>query len=117
MRADLFVYGTLRQSEQAHRLLGRDAVFVQEARTLPFYTLYQIEWYPGLVEHGSTQVKGEIWSIQTTRWSHLDKYEGVPEDYVRKESALVGDKYAYAYLYVGSLHDAVLLSGGDWTKR
>ena len=117
MRADIFVYGTLRQSAQAHELLGQDAVFVQDAITLPSYTLYQIDWYPGLVEGGTTAVKGELWSIHSARWAYLDEYEDVPVDYVRKKIALVGGTHAYAYIYVGSLHEAVLLTSGDWLQK
>ena len=117
MRADLFVYGTLRQSEQAHELLGPDAVLIRDAITLPNYTLYRIDWYPGLVEEGTTAVKGELWSIQSARWAYLDEYEDVPVDYVRKKITLVGGVSAYAYIYVGSLHEAVLLSSGDWLQK
>lgn len=117
MRADLFVYGTLRRSEHAHALLGQDAVFLGEAVTVPSYTLYQLGWYPGLVEGGTTKITGEIWSIGIERWASLDEYEGVPGDYIRKKIALVGDKDAYTYIYVGTLHNALLLSGGDWMNR
>ena len=117
MRVDLFVYGTLRRSEHAHALLGQDAIFVGEAVTIRSYTLYQLGWYPGLVEGGTTGVTGEIWSIEMERWSYLDEYEGVPEDYVRKKIALVGNKYAYTYIYVGTLQNAILLSNGDWLNR
>ena len=117
MTADIFVYGTLRKSEQAHDLLGQDAVFIREAITLPSYTLYQIDWYPGLVEGGTTAVKGELWSIQTVHWTYLDEYEEVPVDYVRKKIPLVGGVYAYTYIYVGSLQEAVLLTSGDWIQK
>lgn len=117
MRADVFVYGTLRRSEQAHELLGFDAIFIRETLTKPLYTLYQLGWYPGLVEGGTTQVKGELWSIMDLRWTYLDEYEGVPEDYIRKKIALVGGECPYTYIYVGSLSNAVLLSDGDWTTR
>ena len=117
MRADLFVYGTLRRSEHAHALLGQDALFLGEAVTIPSYTLYQLGWYPGLVEDGTTGVTGEIWSIRMEQWPSLDEYEGVPGDYVRKKIELIGDKYAYTYIYIGTLHNAILLAGGDWMKR
>ena len=117
MRADIFVYGTLRQSAQAHELLGQDAILIRDAITLPSYTLYRIDWYPGLVEGGTTAVKGELWSIHSARWTYLDEYEDVPVDYVRKKIVLVGGTHAYAYIYVGSLQDAVLLTSGDWLQR
>ena len=118
MRADLFVYGTLRRSEEAHVLLGSDAVFVREALTVPAYTLYQLGWYPGMVEGGTTAVRGEIWSIRAERWSRLDAYEGVPGDYVRKVIVLADGTRAHAYLFVGRRPArAVLLLGGDWLTR
>ncbi len=117
MRADLFVYGTLRRSERAHALLGPDAIFVREALTHPAYTLYQLGWYPGLVEGGSTAVKGELWSILAESWPRLDRYEGVPNDYVRERILLADGSRAFTYLFVGALVQAVPLPGGDWMAR
>ena len=48
------------------------------------FSLYQIDWYPGLTEGGSTAVAGEVWEINPEEWDKLDEYEGVPEDYLRK---------------------------------
>ena len=117
MRADLFVYGTLRRSETAHELLGPGAIFVREALTRPAYTLYQLGWYPGLVEGGSTAVKGELWSIRTESWPRLDRYEGVPNDYVRERILLADGARAFAYLFIGALGHAVPLPEGDWMAR
>ena len=117
MRADLFVYGTLRRSERAHKLLGVNASFLREAWTLPVYTLYQFGWYPGLVKDGNTAVKGEVWSIMSAEWPRLDAYEGVPDEYVRTLITLNDGTQAYAYIFIGSLENAVLLEGGDWMVR
>ncbi len=116
-REKLFVYGTLRANERANELLGKGASFIRRAKTLPSYSLYQIDWYPGLVEGGSTEVIGELWEIESSEWPRLDEYEGVPEDYLRKTIELADGCLTNAYIFIGSLEQASLITGGDWVTR
>ena len=117
MTATLFVYGTLRRNENANDLLGMDATFLKATETLPSYTLYQIDWYPGIVEGGDTAIVGEIWSISEREWSRLDEYEGVPEDYKREMIELADGSNAYAYIFIGDLVGAIQIKSGDWMTR
>lgn len=116
-REKLFVYGTLRTSERANDLLGEDAQLLRPAKTLPIYSLYQIDWYPGLVENGRTAVVGELWEINSSEWSRLDEYEGVPEDYIRKIIELSDGSHAQAYIFIGPIGTAKLIAEGDWLTR
>ena len=116
-REKLFVYGTLRANERANELLGKGASFIRRAKTLPSYSLYQIDWYPGLVEGGSTEVIGELWEIDNSEWPRLDEYEGVPEDYLRMTIELADGCLTNAYIFIGSLEQATLITGGDWVTR
>ena len=116
-REKLFVYGTLRANERANELLGRDATFLSDALTRPEFSLYQIDWYPGLTEGGYTSVKGEIWEINPGEWQQLDEYEGVPDDYLRKTIVLSDGTHAQTYIYIGPINNARMLEGGDWITR
>ena len=49
-REKLFVYGTLRSNERANKLLGPDAVYLRDAKTKAEFSLYQVDWYPGLTK-------------------------------------------------------------------
>ena len=117
MSVKLFVYGTLRRNEHANDLLGADAAFLNSAETLPNYSLFQIDCYPGLVEGGHTSVQGELWSISESEWPRLDEYEGVPEDYKREVIKLTDGSEAYAYIFIGDLGSAVQIDSGDWMTR
>ena len=116
-REKLFVYGTLRSNERANELLGPQAKFVCQSRTQPLYSLYQIDWYPGLVEGGQTEVIGEVWEIDSSEWRRIDEYEGVPDDYRREEIELADGMMAFAYIFIGPIDSAGLIPGGDWVTR
>ena len=116
-REKLFVYGTLRTNERANELLGSQAQFLRKSQTQPLYSLYQIDWYPGLVEGGSTAVVGELWEIDSDEWPRLDEYEGVPEDYRREQIQLSDGSIAFAYIFIGSIEHAKLIKDGDWVTR
>jgi gamma-glutamylaminecyclotransferase len=87
----LFVYGTLKRGQRAHHLLAGQQ-FRGEARTLPRYRLYDNGSYPCLVEEPErgVAVQGELWEVADAILHRLDRYEGVPELFCRKEVAMEG---------------------------
>ena len=116
-REKLFVYGTLRANERANELLGPEATYLRDAKTKPEFSLYQIDWYPGLTEGGSTAVAGEVWEINPEEWDKLDEYEGVPDDYLRKTIPLEDGMQVQTYIYIGETEPSRLIVGGDWITR
>ena len=116
-REKLFVYGTLRSNERANKLLGPDAVYLRDAKTKAEFSLYQIDWYPGLTEGGATAVVGEIWEVHPDEWPQLDAYEGVPDDYNRRTITLEDGTLAQTYIYTGATASAKLIASGDWLTR
>ena len=116
-REKLFVYGTLRANERANELLGPEATFLSDAKTKPEFSLYEIDWYPGLTEAGTTAVAGEVWEINPEQWEKLDEYEGVPDDYLRKTITLEDGLLVQTYIYIGETKPARLIVGGDWVTR
>lgn len=111
-RSLLFVYGTLRQGGRNHSLI-KDQVFVRVCRTQPWYRLVDLGPYPGLLPEGECSVVGELWAISPDRWPRLDRFEGVPTLFDRREVTLDDSSVAEAYFYVGSLRQA-RECGDEW---
>lgn len=87
-RTTLFVYGTLKRGLSANHYLA-DQLFIGEAHTIACYRLFRISWHPGLVEDAEgVEVHGELWAVDEKCLAELDRYEGVPELFVRREIAI-----------------------------
>lgn len=97
----LFVYGTLKQGYHANAKLKRhNAEFLGEAVTDVRYSLYQINWFPGMVEQESAGgVKGELYEVTDECLAELDVYEGCPSLFRRAEITLADGTAAIGYLY------------------
>lgn len=109
----VFVYGTLKRGGSNHRFLAGQQ-FVAEARTVPGYTLYALDGYPGMVPaptapHGVT---GELWSVDEACLARLDALEGVSENLYRRapiplaapHAQLSAETYLYARPTAGRPH-------------
>lgn len=116
----IFVYGSLRRdaSGASHPLL-RDARFVASATVAG--TLYQVDWYPGLVPDADDgEVLGELFELPTDRVDamlrSLDDYEGGGfkrrRSKVRVDGNSVGDTWVYAY--IGPTHALERIESGDY---
>jgi gamma-glutamylcyclotransferase (GGCT)/AIG2-like uncharacterized protein YtfP len=112
----LFVYGTLKQGYHANDKLKRhDAVFLGEAVTDVRYSLYQINWFPGMVEQESTGgVKGELYEVTNECLDELDMYEGAPSLFRREEITLSDGTQAIGYLYNSTPPADQLLEAGEF---
>lgn len=101
----LFVYGSLQRGCRNHHLLAGQE-FLQIARTVPRYRLYDRGSYPCLVEepeHG-VAVQGEVWRVDDRVFAALDELEEVPTVYVRREIALEAvPPPVWAYFYQGDV--------------
>ncbi|MGC6425639.1 MAG: gamma-glutamylcyclotransferase family protein [Akkermansiaceae bacterium] len=70
----IFVYGALRRGASNHwRMEG--AKFLGEATVTG--TLVKVDWYPGLVLDGVTQVLGEVYEVSANLLAELDDFEGL----------------------------------------
>lgn len=83
----VFVYGSLRRGGIFHGVIARSA-FLGDARTPPRYRLVDLGPYPGLLEGGSTAVRGEVYAVDPATLSRLDELEEHPTVYVRTPIAL-----------------------------
>lgn len=115
MESLVFVYGTLKRGGRNHTLLCGQ-VFIQAARTVPRYRLYDSGSYACLVEepHRGLSVQGEVWRVDADVLARLDELEEVPYLFARCEVALEGPlRSVLAYFYqrdVSGLKDC----GGVW---
>lgn len=112
----LFVYGTLRQGEGNHHLLG-DAELLGIYRTNPRYTMLDLGWYPAVIDGGHTAIVGEVYNLSKARLPWLDKLEDYPNTYTRR---LITSAYgcAWMYLYRHTIAPgAAVIRSGDWQQR
>lgn len=115
----LFVYGTLKRGGCNHgRLTGQR--FVGEARTLPGFTLYALDGYPGLVASpAASGVTGELWIVDAPRLADLDAFEGVDEGLYARQRINLAAPFATAdaetYVYLRPLDDRREI-GATWRE-
>lgn len=73
----IFVYGTLKRGYRLHHHLAGQT-FVGEARTVPAYRLFRIDWFPALVDAREGQaIEGEVWEVDAAGLIELDDVEEV----------------------------------------
>lgn len=73
----IFVYGTLKRGYRLHHHLTGQT-FVGEARTVPAYRLFRIDWFPALVDASEGQaIHGEVWEVDAAGLIELDAVEEV----------------------------------------
>lgn len=115
---NLFVYGTLQRGGVAHsRLL--DAQFAGTAMLRDF-ALYDLGWYPGILEEVGERVRGEAYLDVDTLIPDIDRFEGEGSLYTRRivkvELDGGGELEAFAYIYNHPVppHDKVPCSKQPW---
>jgi gamma-glutamylaminecyclotransferase len=112
-RVRLFVYGTLKRDQRAHHLLDGQE-FLGPAETLPRYKMYNISWFPGLVEDldEGDAIQGEIWSIDSETIQKLDEFEG---ELFERQEVLLANVFepTETYIYLGRVPPQAL-TGVSW---
>lgn len=111
----LFVYGTLKRGEVAAHLL-QDACFLGEA-CAPGFALVDAGAYPAMVPDATGTVCGELYSVDASRLSALDDYEGAPALFERAAVLLGDGSQAIAYVYRRDASRLPRIAGGTWRGR
>lgn len=134
-RADLrhlpiFAYGTLLPGQPNFDLWG-EAIMSSQVAVLEGGRLYDMGYYPMLVEEGSGEVKGMIFALRHDFYrrtlERLDELEGYYPDQpdasvyrrVQRRVQLREGDIASAWVYVGrpqQLSGATPVPGGDWVR-
>lgn len=116
MKTLLFLYGTLKRGCRNHQLMeGQE--FLGPSRTLPRYHLYDRGPYPCLVEDdaGGVAVRGELWRVDASALTRLDKFEEIGHTFARREVALADvTGPVFVYFYRGAV-SAFADGGAEWS--
>jgi len=112
------VYGTLRRGEGNWQwALKNTSTFVGEFR-VPGFQMYSNGCFPYAVESGSGEITVEIFEIDAETMAHLDRLEGYPFHYNRKQIIVDGTE---AWIYFTTREEVkcscTLIPSGDWVKR
>ena len=110
----VFVYGTLRENHSNHHLL-KDADCYGIGRTVDNYAMYLVSGYPYITSSESRYpIVGELYGVDDKTLSELDKMEGHPTYYERREiGVIVGEVQYSAWTYLRK-PPGILLQSGDF---
>jgi gamma-glutamylcyclotransferase (GGCT)/AIG2-like uncharacterized protein YtfP len=112
----IFVYGTLRSGHSNHNLL-KDARNYGVGITVNKYAMYLISGYPYVNScEPRYPITGELFGVDDRTLSVLDKLEGHPRYYERKEVSITVEGIQYtAWMYFKD-PPGVLMPTGDYSK-
>lgn len=110
----LFVFGTLRQDHSNHQLMG-DSYCYGIGSTRDKYAMYVTSGYPYVTsKEARYPIVGELYAVDDDTLDKLDKMEGHPHYYTRREIVVdVGKKEYIAWMYFRDPH-GVLMPTGDY---
>jgi len=112
----IFVYGTLRSGHSNHHLL-KDANSYGVGNTAKNYSMYLISGYPYITSFEPRYpIVGELYGIDGSTLSVLDKMEGHPRHYERSEiTVIVGERQYTAWMYFKD-PPGILVPHGDFSN-
>jgi len=110
----VFVYGTLRRVQSNHKLLG-DAYCYGTGSTRDKYAMYISGSYPYVTStEARYPITGELYDVDDDTLDKLDKMEGHPRYYIRREIVVVVEGIEHiAWMYFRDPH-GTLLPNGDY---
>jgi gamma-glutamylaminecyclotransferase len=110
----IFVYGTLRKGHCNHHLL-KDASCYGVGSSEACFAMYLKNGYPYITSSESRYpIVGELYSVDDDTLAQLDKFEGHPRYYERREIAvIVGEDRYNAWMYFRD-PPGVLMQCGDY---
>ena len=114
MTHKVFVYGTLKEGFGNNALL-RDATFVSRGCTVQPYLMLDTGGFPVVFQDPAKHnVSGEVYEVDDATLAQLDRLEGHPSFYERKEITVdLGDTGIQdtCWMYFGNV------SAGSWGRR
>lgn len=108
----LFVYGSLKRGGCYHTHLER-AEYLGAHVCAPRYTMLDLGQYPGVIEHGHTAIRGEVYRVDAGTLDRVDLLEDIPNSY-RRRLIDTGFGRAWIYLYQRYRGDEPVVSSGIW---
>jgi len=112
----VFVYGTLRKGHCNHHLL-KEACCHGVGSSEACYAMYLKNGYPYITSSEARyQIVGELYSVEYDTLVALDKFEGHPRYYERREiPVIVGEKRCTAWIYFRD-PPGILMQSGDYNE-
>ena len=112
----VFVYGTLRKGHSNHHLL-KDGDCYGVGRSEACYAMYLKNGYPYITSSETRYpIVGELYSVDADTLEALDKFEGHPRYYERREiPVIVGEDRYTAWVYFRD-PPGVLMQSGDYNE-
>ncbi len=112
----IFVYGTLRNGHCNHHLL-KDAYCYGIGSTESSYAMYLVSGYPYITSSETRYpIVGELYGVDDETLNLLDRMEGHPRYYERREiSVTVGGTLYTAWMYFRD-PPGILVQSGDFDK-
>ena len=117
-REMVFVYGTLKKGFGNHGLL-QGAKFIGKAVTTEPYAMYVSGGIPFVTPNEKVSpIKGEVYFVDETTLSSLDRLEGHPDWYCRRETwvELEDGREVHAWLYFNQEPSGTLESSGEFGR-
>jgi len=118
MTHKVFVYGTLKEGQSNHRLLNRSLFTGRDAAP---GILYTGPAFPMAIEIGSLtgdpvvpMINGELYEVDDNTLENLDRLEGHPDFYERKEVTLESGQIAWIYYWQGEIERLRFIPQGEW---
>ena len=108
------VYGSLRQGHGNHRLLAGYECLATEL-SVPEFTMHSLGGFPALTK-GEFPVVIELYKVDALTFKSLDRLEGYPNFYNRRE-ILTSRGNAWVY-YINDLshYNTDIVESGDWSE-
>lgn len=112
----VFVYGTLRSGHSNHHFL-KDANSIGVGTTVNNYAMYLTSGYPYVNSCESRYpIVGELYGVDDSTLIMLDKLEGHPRHYERRETPVTVEGKQYtAWMYFRD-PPGVLMQNGDYAQ-
>ena len=112
----IFVYGTLRKGHCNHHLL-KDAHCYGVGSSEASYAMYLKNGYPYITSSEARYpIVGELYSVDDDTLAQLDKFEGHPRYYERREIPVIMREERYdAWMYFRD-PPGVLMQCGDYNE-
>lgn len=117
----VFVYGSLKKGQGNHGVLYPSELHVPTPKPTKFVgndkilgRIYDLGYYPGLKPDFDAKVHGEIYEVDAPVLERLDRLEGHPDLYTRKEVLTENGVKCWTYFYNGNVDNRHYIRSGVW---
>jgi gamma-glutamylcyclotransferase (GGCT)/AIG2-like uncharacterized protein YtfP len=113
----VFVYGTLLSGEYNNRLLATSEKMGKEV--VSGFTMVSLGAYPACIpdENATTPILGEVWRVDDETFQRLDRLEGYPHFYDRKEvDTFAGKAWIYCMHEENMRDNLEVIISGNWKQ-